>query len=146
MSKQIIGFLILALAFALLPPEAVIAKSFPRDGRLKQLSYYEDHWYHIDDRNWYIKAPDKWAHFMGSYALTEITYGVVKNRLWAGAITFGLGLAKEYDDAWREGWSKRDIYMDFGGVASSLFMPENIRFLAYYDQSAVMFKVSLIVD
>jgi hypothetical protein len=146
MSKQLIGLLVLALALALLPSETAVAKSFPRDGRLKQLPFHKDQWYHIDDRNWYIKAPDKWVHFMGSYALTEITHGVVKNRLWTGVITLGLGLVKEYDDAWREGWSKRDIYMDLGGVASSLFMPEKIRLLAYYDDTSVMFKVSLIVD
>jgi len=146
MSKQLVGLLILAITFALLPSETAVAKSFPRDGRLKQLPFYNDQWYHIDNRNWYIKAPDKWVHFMGSYALTEVTHGIVKNRLWAGAITFGLGLVKEYDDAWREGWSRRDIYMDLGGVASSLFMPEKVRFLAYYDDTSVMFKVSLIVD
>ena len=146
MSKLLPGLLIPALVFMLMPSEAAVAKSFPRDGRLKQLPFYKDQWYFIDNGNWYIKAPDKWTHFMGSYALTEVTHSVVKDKLWAGAISFGLGLVKEFDDAWREGWSRRDIYMDFGGVASSVLMPENVRLLAYYDNSAVMFKVSLILN
>ena len=146
MSKKRLGSLSLTIILLLLFSGAANAKSYPRDGQLKQLPFYKDHWYFVDHENWYIKAPDKWVHFMGSYALTEVTHSLVKNKLMAGTISLGLGLVKEFDDAWREGWSKRDIYMDVGGVASSLLLPENIRFLAYYDQSAVIFRVSLIVN
>ena len=35
---------------------------------------------------------------MGSYALTEVTHSLVKNKLMAGTISLGLGLVKEFDD------------------------------------------------
>ena len=56
-----------------------------------------------------------------------------------------MGLLKEVDDGYREGWSRRDLLVDVGGVASSMFLPSNMKLLAYYDDSSVMFKLSLIV-
>ncbi|MEW5995297.1 MAG: hypothetical protein AB1744_13025, partial [Candidatus Zixiibacteriota bacterium] len=122
------------------------AGSYPKQGGFKKLPTHKDKWYQVDNINWYIKAPDKWTHFMGSYALTELTGEIVRDKALAGMITFGLGILKEMDDAYREGWSDRDLYMDFGGVASSLLLPDNWKLLAYYDDRQVMFKLSVIVD
>ncbi|MFH1701294.1 MAG: hypothetical protein ABIE07_11990 [Candidatus Zixiibacteriota bacterium] len=124
----------------------VMAKSYPRDARFKELSFHKDKWYFIDHKNWYIKAPDKWTHFMGSRAVAEVTAAAINDKTWGSVIALGFGLLKEVDDGYREGWSKRDIYMDVGGITSFLLMPEKIEFLAYYDNSAIMFKMSFIID
>lgn len=83
---------------------------------------------------------------MGSYALTEVTNKVVKGKVWAGIIALGMGVLKEYDDAYREGWSARDLYMDIGGVAASTLLPDNMKLLAYYCDTAVIFKLSLAIQ
>ena len=127
------------------PSAEISAKSFHRDGKFKQLDSERDRWFYVDHNNWYIKAPDKWTHFMGGLALTEVTSSIIKDKTWAGVISLGLGLLKEVDDAYREGWSRRDIYMDIGGVAASVLLPERMKLLAYYDDSSVMLKLSLIV-
>ena len=145
MRKSVAIIVIVLVGVVLLWSGDVCGKSYPRDGSFKELSFSRDPWYFVDTQNWYIKAPDKWVHFMGSYALTEVTSKVVGENIWAGIISFGLGLVKEYDDGYREGWSRRDIYMDFGGMASSLILPDNMRLLAYYDDTALIFKVSFII-
>ena len=146
MSRPIVLLSLLAVSLVLAWPVEGQAASHPRDGRFKELSYLKDPWYFVDRQNWYIRAPDKWTHFMGSYALTEAANWVVKDKVLAGALTLGLGLIKELDDAYREGWSRRDIYMDMAGIASATILPENVRFLAYYDDTAVMFRFSFIID
>ncbi len=83
---------------------------------------------------------------MGSRALAEVATAATNDKAWGSIIALGFGLFKEVDDAYREGWSRRDIYMDIGGIASFLIMPENTEFLAYYDNSAIMFKMSFIVN
>lgn len=144
--KSALFLLIVIVSGFLLWPVGACAESYPRDGHFKELSFGKDRWYFVDTKNWYIKAPDKWVHFMGSYALSEVSYRVVRNKFWAGVIAVGLGLVKEYDDAYREGWSRRDIYVNVGGVASSLILPENARLLAYYDDDSLIFKLSFIID
>lgn len=144
--KTLFVMLLLVIFSGLAVTSSVQANSFPRDNKFKQLPNSRDAWYYVDSRNWYIIAPDKWQHFMGSYALAEVTGKVTGSPVAAGLITFGLGLAKEFDDAYREGWSRRDIYMDIGGVASALLLPERIRLFADYDRETVMFKLSFIID
>ena len=144
-STSLVLSVIAALAVCHAPTD-VAAKSYPRDGRFKQLPSSQDSWYFIDWENWYIKAPDKWTHFMGSYALTEVIHAVVRKKRLAGLISLGFGIAKEFDDAYREGWSTRDLYMDVGGVASSILLPDDIVFIASYDKDAIMFRLSFIVD
>jgi hypothetical protein len=76
-------------------------QSYPKDGNFKQLSPDRDPWYFVDEKNWYIMGP------------------VTNPYLSAGVVAF-LGIAKEYDDAYREGWSNRDLLMDLLGIASAL--------------------------
>jgi hypothetical protein len=135
----------LLISFCLGLPSLVDAggEFYPRDGRFKQLSLAKDQWYFVDRGNWLIKAPDKWTHFMGSYALAEVIHEITRDKAWSGLVTISLGILKEYDDAFREGWSVRDLCMDIGGVASATIMPHNVKLLAYYREREVMFKLSL---
>ena len=143
--KQVLQLFAITVSLILLSFGEAGAKSYPRDGHFKRLPVEKDWWYSIDRENWEIKAPDKWQHFMGSYALAEVIYHVTENKSWTILVTFGLGILKEYDDAYREGWSTRDLYMDFSGVAASTLLPDNIKLLAYYDDTEVMLKLSLLV-
>jgi hypothetical protein len=122
------------------------AKSYPRDSRFKELPFQKDRWYFVDHKNWYIKSPDKWTHFMGSRALAEIATAATDDKAWGSIIALGFGILKEVDDAYREGWSKRDIYMDVGGIASFWVMPTNTELLAYYNNETIMFKMNFIIN
>lgn len=146
MSKLVNILILLTVISGLIGVYPAHAKSYPKDGKFKALHYTVDNWYHIDKENWYIKAPDKWVHFMGSYAMAEIGFKIIGNKLTTGAISLGLGLLKEYDDGYREGWSQRDIYMDVSGTLSSLLMPDNMKFLCYYDDRSIIFKFTVLLD
>ncbi len=115
---------------------------YPRDGRFKQLEEARDWWYYVDKYNWEIKAPDKWTHMMGSMASTA-TLSTVINKYMAGAVVFGLGLYKEYDDAFREGWSYRDIIMDGIGVVASWTATDRYRLYMNYDNEKVMLLLNV---
>jgi hypothetical protein len=143
--KQVCWLLTITVSLALLSFGEAGAKSYPRDGHFKRLPSDNDWWYFVDRVNWEIKAPDKWTHFMGSYALSEVIHQVTENKGWAILVTVGLGILKEHDDAYREGWSSRDLYMDLSGVAASTLLPDNLKLLAYYDDTEVMLKLSLLV-
>lgn len=131
---------------SLLPFESAEAGPYPRNDKFKQLPITKDNWYFVDNKNWMTKSPDKFVHYMGSYSLANITYRITKDKLISSVFSIGLGLIKELDDGYREGWSKRDIYMDVGGTLSSLFSPKDVRMLCYYDQEAIYFKLSMILD
>ena len=94
-------------------------QSYPRDGRFKQLSPSRDHWYFVDEKNWYFAGPDKWQHFSGCYLGQKFLSQYLNPYISAGLIAF-IGTAKEYDDAYREGWSNRDLLMDFLGIFAAL--------------------------
>lgn len=81
---------------------------------------------------------------MGSYALSKVSTMIVHDKYFGSFISLGLGLVKEYDDAYREGWSKRDIYMDLLGNISSLINSQNFIVLCYYDNQGIMIKASLL--
>lgn len=126
--------------------ETAEAGSYPRDGKFKKLPLYKDRWFFVDNKNWAIKSPDKFVHFMGSYSLTSIAYDLSDDKWFSAVFSIGLGLVKELDDSYREGWSMRDIYMDLGGTFSSLLAPKNTRFLCYYDEQGIMFQASILIN
>ncbi len=138
--------ILFGLGLSLLPAETAEAGPYPRDGQFKKLPLSKDPWFFVDNENWLIKSPDKFVHFMGSYSLTSIAYDLSDDKLFAGLFSIGLGLVKELDDSFREGWSMRDIYMDVGGTLSSLLAPKNTRFLCYYDEKGIMFQASFIIN
>jgi len=116
----IISFMLFLNSF-ILPSngQAFRLQSYPRDGRFKQLSPSRDPWYFVDEKNWYFAGPDKWQHFSGCYLGQKLLSQYLNHYFSAGLIAF-LGIAKEYDDAYREGWSNRDLFMDFLGIFAAM--------------------------
>jgi uncharacterized protein YfiM (DUF2279 family) len=71
-----------------------------------------DPWYYVSDRSYRFRVPDKFQHFWGSAALTE---------LLGPMPALALGITKEiYDDKTaRVGFSSRDIVADVLGIMST---------------------------
>lgn len=67
---------------------------FPADGNFKMQPISTDHWYFYDEIHWYIKAPDKWQHLMGSYASTKIFIRVLDDKLSSATAVFLGGILK----------------------------------------------------
>jgi hypothetical protein len=141
-----ISFLLIVSAFLLLCcSDQLRAGSYPKDGTFKRLPDSRDYWYYVDNNNWAIKAPDKWTHMMGSLGST-LVLGRVMNSYAAGALVLSFGLFKEYDDAYREGWSYRDIIADALGVLSALTWSDRFQLLCDYNDQTITLKVSLAID
>ncbi|MCJ7496934.1 MAG: hypothetical protein MUO78_02195 [candidate division Zixibacteria bacterium] len=115
-------------------------QSYPKDGNFKQLSPDRDPWYFVDEKNWYIMGPDKWQHFSGCYIAQKLFSQVTNPYLSAGVVAF-LGLAKEYDDAYREGWSSRDLLMDFLGIVSAINRTK-YQFYCSFDSEKMMLNLN----
>lgn len=134
----VIGIMVLIL---MLVPSAV-AGNYPKDGQFKRLPDSKDYWFYVDRKNWEIEAPDKWTHMMGSMGSTS-ALSQFMNKYAAGALVMTFGLFKEYDDAYREGWSYRDIIMDGLGVMASLTANDRYRLLCDYNSDRVLLKLSI---
>lgn len=119
--------------------------AYPKDGIFKQLPSEKDYWFYIDEENWEIVAPDKWTHMMGCMGSTTL-FSQFMNKYAAGALVFALGLFKEYDDGYREGWSYRDLIANTVGITASLTANEKYRLLADYDQKSITVLVSFTLD
>jgi len=132
--------MILSILFLLLSNALCYAWNYPRDGRFKQLSSQNDLWFYVDEERWDIKAPDKWQHFAGSYASQKVLSKHM-NKYLSGLLVFSLGLYKEYEDAYREGWSARDITVDVLGIVSAMYDQPTSRVLCTYDQEKIMLNL-----
>ena len=121
------------------------AGKYPKNGIFKRLPDAKDYWYYVDNNNWEIKAPDKWTHMMGSMGSTSVLSRFM-NKYAAGALVFSFGLYKEYDDAFREGWSYRDIIADALGITASLTATDRYRLLCDYDSEKVMLVMSVTIQ
>lgn len=121
--------------------KAVAWQSYPKDGVFKQLPPSKDAWYFIDGGNWYIQAPDKWQHFTSCYLAQKLFSQVFNPYFSAGVVAF-LGIAKEYDDAYREGWSNRDLLMNFLGIAAGLNQSK-YQFYCSFDSEKLMLNFRL---
>ncbi|MBD3216706.1 MAG: hypothetical protein GF310_00425 [candidate division Zixibacteria bacterium] len=117
-------------------------QTYPKDGHFKQLPGSRDYWYFIDQNNWYIKAPDKFQHMMGCYLFSEVGDQFMDKYL-AGAVVFGVGLYKEYDDGMREGWSPRDLLMNTFGVFAGIANTDKYHFWMDWDEGAVILNFSI---
>jgi len=115
--------------------------NYPRDGRFKQLHPHRDSWFYTDQR-WDIKAPDKWQHFTGTYISQKIL-SKSYNKYLSGAILLSLGILKEWEDAYREGWSARDIFVDILGITSATFDNHKYKVLCLYDQEKITLNLYL---
>jgi len=136
------AIIVLVLLAASQCASAAVGFAYPRDGRFKQLSASDDPWYYPGDQNWAIQAPDKWQHMMGSYASTEVFSKLMDHKL-AGGLVLGLGILKEVEDGYREGWSPRDIMMDAAGVGAALFNNDKYKFWCDWVDNSVRLKVSV---
>jgi hypothetical protein len=116
--------------------------SYPRDGQFKQQALDDDVWYYKGASEWTIQAPDKWQHMMGSYASSKLLGLVVDDRL-AGGVVFGLGILKEIEDGFREGWSVRDVFMDAAGVGASLVNNKKYKLWCDWKYDYIQLKVSV---
>ncbi|MCK4359179.1 MAG: hypothetical protein KAW92_10655 [Candidatus Cloacimonetes bacterium] len=98
--------------------------NYPKDGKFKQLSPQNDSWYLVDQR-WDIKAPDKWAHFQGFAWGQQIGQQYI-NKYVVASVLLTLGVYKEYEDAYREGWSIRDLSCDIAGIIVGMYAYDRI--------------------
>jgi hypothetical protein len=131
---------LLALILLFVIPGISNAWNYHRDGRFKQLSPSRDSWFFVDEANWDIKAPDKWQHFTGNYVSQRLLSKHV-NKYVSALVLFSLGVAKEYEDAYREGWSARDLAADAAGILAAMYDRPQARVLCTYDQEKVMLNL-----
>jgi hypothetical protein len=132
--------LYLLVAVLLATPSLSHAWNYPRDGTFKQLHPHADGWYFVDDERWDIKAPDKWQHFTGSYVTQKILSKGL-NKYVSALVVFSLGAAKECEDAYREGWSARDMAVNSLGILSAMYDRPCSRFFCTYDQEKIMLNL-----
>lgn len=116
--------------------------SYPRDGQFKRLGASDDPWYYEGDPDWTLRAPDKWQHMMGSYVSAKI-FSTIMNENLAGGLVLGLGILKEVEDGYREGWSARDVLMDAAGVGASLLNSQKYKFWCDWKDDYVQLKLSV---
>ena len=138
MSKWVLVF----MAGAILYSQPHAQAGFPADGKFKMKPADQDVWYYYDDIHWYIKAPDKWQHLMGSYASTKLLNAALNDRLTAATAVFLAGILKELDDSYREGWSVKDLMMDAIGVSAAVLDTEKVRFVGHYTSDRVLLTVN----
>ncbi|MGH8004976.1 MAG: hypothetical protein ACRECJ_09680 [Limisphaerales bacterium] len=143
---RLFKILTLAVLFQLLGSarsEAGFWSSYPRDGKFKQLPARADMWYYVDDERWAIRAPDKWQHFIGCYLsqkLLQQKFGKWK----AFLLTETLGVLKEIDDGYREGWSPRDLIVDNLGILGAMVSGQRLQFTGTYDTEKFVIRAHYI--
>ena len=143
MRPKLLGVMLLLALF--ISSNQVYAWNYPRDGKFKQLHSDSDSWFYIDYERWDIKAPDKWQHFTGSY-LSQKLLSRHLNKYLSASLIMGLGIVKEYEDAYREEWSPRDIFADFLGIVSGIYSNRKYRLLCFYDNDKVTLNLLLNID
>jgi hypothetical protein len=131
---------IFTILFLLLSTTLSYAWNYPRDGRFKQLAPNRDGWFFVDEEHWDIKAPDKWQHFTGCYVSQKLLSKHM-NKYLSALLIMSVGLYKEYEDAYREGWSARDIAVDLLGILSAMHDNSRTKVLCIYDQEKIMLNL-----
>jgi hypothetical protein len=134
-------FVALSLSVFFLPGVAH-SWTYPYDGKFKQLTAERGPWFFVDYEHWYVKNPDKWQHFMGSYAAQQLLSKQVDKYL-SGGIIMTFGVAKEIADTYREGYSLRDGFVDLLSVSASLFNNGTYKLLCTYDNESVLIRLYL---
>jgi len=131
-------FFLIALLLAI--PTSSFAWNYPRDGKFKQLAPQNDSWFFMDEEHWDIKAPDKWQHFTGCYITQKLLSRRI-NKYVSAMLIFSLGVAKEYEDAYREGWSARDLAVNSLGILSAMYDKPEAKVFCTYDQEKIMLNL-----
>ncbi|MGB8656929.1 MAG: hypothetical protein WCE90_03980 [Candidatus Zixiibacteriota bacterium] len=65
------------------------------------------------------------------------------NKYLSALLIMSIGVYKEYEDAYREGWSARDLATDALGVLSATYDNSNAKVLCTYNQEKVMLNLIL---
>lgn len=133
-------FLFFSAILLLLFPGISQAWNYPRDGRFKKLNPSRDGWFFVDEENWDIKAPDKWQHFSGCYVAQKLLSKQM-NKYASALVILSMGLYKEYEDAYREGWSARDMAVNTLGIFSAMYDKPQAKFFCTYDKEKVMLNL-----
>lgn len=132
-----IGFLLASMTLA-----RTAQAGFPSDGQFKMQPVQDDLWYYYDEFHWYIKAPDKWQHMMGSYASTKIFDSILNDKLSSATAVLLGGILKELDDSLREGWSIRDLLMDVVGVTAAALDKPGLRVIGTYNRERFLITLN----
>lgn len=123
--------------------EASFWSSYPRDGHFKQLPARGDMWFYVDNEHWAIRAPDKWQHYAGCYVFQKLVQKKL-GRLKAFLLTETLGVLKEWDDGYREGWSPRDLIADNLGILTALVASRRLKFVGSFDSEKFLVTAHLV--
>lgn len=143
MRLKLIGAMLLSILF--ICSNQVYGWNYPRDGKFKQIHPQSDPWFYVDYENWDIKAPDKWQHFTGCY-LSQKFFSRHLNKYLSASLVMGISILKEYEDAYREGWSARDIVADFLGVLAGTYSNRKYKLLCFYDNEKVTLNLLMNID
>jgi hypothetical protein len=95
-----------------------------REVKFKQLRPHQDDWHFVDYESRDIKTPDKWQHFSGCYISRKILSRHF-NKYLSASLVMSISILKEYEDAYREVWSARDILVEFLGILREFSAIEN---------------------
>ncbi len=104
--------------------------SHPSNGEFKMQR--KDPWLYVGS-DWELKMPDKASHFYGSYVAESSVYAITKEELVSNPVVIGLGVTKEIFDAYREGFSYKDLISDALGLGTSLLNRKSQKFKAVCD-------------
>jgi hypothetical protein len=63
------------------------------------------------------------------------------NKYLSGLLLFSIGVYKEYEDAYREGWSLRDVSMDLLGILSAMYDRPSAKVLCAYDEEKIILNM-----
>jgi hypothetical protein len=99
----------------------------------------------VDYENWDIKAPDKWQHFSGCYLSQKIPSRHL-NKYLSTSLVMSISILKEYEDTYREGWSPRDILVDFLSVFSGTLSNRKLKLLCLHDNEKITMNLFVNID
>jgi len=63
------------------------------------------------------------------------------NKYVSAVVAFSLGVAKEWEDGYREGWSARDVLANTLGIAAAMYDKPEAKVLCAYDQEKIMLNL-----
>jgi hypothetical protein len=63
------------------------------------------------------------------------------NKYLSGLLLFSIGVYKEYEDAYREGWSARDLAVDVLGILSATYDSPSAKVFCTYDEEKIILNM-----
>ena len=132
--KRILVTLVIIIFYFPTLSEGGIFFNYPRNGHFKFQSPQEDKWYFIDQKDWYVKAPDKWQHYFSNYASSMLLVNKIGLIPTLSILTMA-NIAKEMEDGYREGFSVRDLTVGSAGMLAGALKRN---FICYYDNEKIL--------